>query len=98
MQTSEVKAYPKVGPFTGSLGVDALAVWVPLIYFSQTAITFTKKVKVLWVTATTNFHSKSLAKYPTVSRGGRPVFQHMITWILKQAWPTTPAHLQSKKL
>ena len=64
MQTSE-KAYPKVGPFTGSLGVDALAVWVPLIYFSQTAITFTKKVKVLWVSATTNFHSKSLAKYPT---------------------------------
>ena len=65
MQTSE-KAYPKVGPFTGSLGVDALAVWVPLIYFSQTAITFTKKVKVLWVTATTNFHFKSLAKYPTL--------------------------------
>ena len=65
MQTSE-KAYPKVGPFTGSLGVDALAVCVPLIYFSQTAITFTKKVKVLWVTATTNFHSKSLAKYPTL--------------------------------
>ena len=41
MQTSEVKAYPKVGPFTGSLGVDALAVWVLLIYLSQTATTFT---------------------------------------------------------
>ena len=47
MQTSELKAYPKVGPFTGSKGVDALAVWVPLIYLSQTAITFTKKVKVI---------------------------------------------------
>ena len=70
MQTSDIKAYPKVGPFTGSLGVDALAVWVPLIYFSQTAITFTKKVKVLWVTATTNFHFKSLAKYPTTSYSG----------------------------
>ena len=41
MQTSEVKAYPKVGPFTGSLGVDALDVWVLLIYLSQTATTFT---------------------------------------------------------
>ena len=47
MQTSESKAYPKVGLYTGSLDVDVLAVWVLLIYLSQTAITFTKKVKVI---------------------------------------------------
>ena len=47
MQTSELKAYPKVGLYTGSLDVDDLAVWVLLIYLSQTAITFTKKVKVI---------------------------------------------------
>ena len=48
MQTSELNAYPKVGLYTGSLVVvDALAVWVLLIYLSQTAITFTKKVKVI---------------------------------------------------
>ena len=42
MQTSELNAYPKVGLYTGSLVVvDALAVWVLLIYLSQTATTFT---------------------------------------------------------
>ena len=72
MQTSELKAYPKVGLYTGSLVVDALAVWVLLIYLSQTAITFTKKVKVIVGSIHKNlaptFRSiscKSFTKHPT---------------------------------
>ena len=78
MQTSELNAYPKVGLYTGSLGVDALAVWVLLIYLSQTAITFTKKVKVIvgclptktWHPTFRSISCKSFTKHPTVGAFG----------------------------